>query len=71
MAEEEPVRPKAHADEVRRRAEQQRPGIIREFWDFLRFHKKWWLLPIIVALLVLGVLVFLGNSPLAPFIYPF
>ena len=63
--------PKTDAGEVRRQAEQKRLGIVREFWDFLRFYKKWWLLPIIIALLLLGLLVFLSNSPLAPFIYTF
>lgn len=71
MAKEKPTSSTDRADQVRSQAEQQRPGIVREFWDFLRFHKKWWLLPIIVALLGLGILVFLSNSPLAPFIYSF
>ena len=71
MSEQKRTRPSSDADEVRRQAQERRAGIVREFWDFLRFHKKWWLLPIILALLVLGVLVFLGNSPLAPFIYSF
>ena len=36
------------------RAEQPAPGIFREFWDFLRCNKKWWLLPIIVVLVLLA-----------------
>ena len=44
--------------------------IISEFWQFLKVRKKWWLLPIILALLLLGVLiVFSEGSALAPFIY--
>ncbi len=50
-------------------AEGENHGIIREFWDLLRHNKKWWLLPIIVSLLVLGVLVILGSTAAAPFIY--
>jgi hypothetical protein len=43
---------------------------ISEFWNFLKERKKWWLLPIVVFLLVLGVLiVFAQGSALAPFIY--
>ncbi len=45
-------------------------AIIKEFWDFLRAHKKWWLAPILVFLLVIGaLLVFAKGSALAPFIY--
>ena len=42
-----------------------------ELWDFMRDNKKWWLLPILLVLLVMAALVVLGNSALAPFIYPF
>ena len=52
-----------------RQAEQQPVGLIREFWDFLKHNKKWWLTPIIVVLLLLGVLIILAGTPAAPFIY--
>ena len=54
-----------------RQAEQASPGIVREFIDFLRYNKKWWLTPIILVLLMLGALVFLGGTVggFAPFIY--
>ncbi len=45
-------------------------AIIKEFWDFLKIRKKWWLGPIVVLLLLLGLLViFTESSALAPFIY--
>ncbi len=45
-------------------------SIVKEFLDFLRERKKWWLAPIVVFLLLLGVvLVFAKGSALAPFIY--
>jgi hypothetical protein len=47
----------------------QRPSIIREFILFMGANKKWWLLPLIVALLALGGLVFLGGTAVAPFVY--
>jgi hypothetical protein len=50
-------------------AEGSNSGIIKEFVDLLRHNKKWWLLPVIVALLVLGVLIVLGTTAAAPFIY--
>jgi hypothetical protein len=45
-------------------------GLLREFWAFMRERKKWWLLPIIVVMLLVGsLLVFAQGSALAPFIY--
>lgn len=45
-------------------------GVIRQLWEFLKVRKKWWLLPILVVLLLVGVLlVFAQGSALAPFIY--
>jgi hypothetical protein len=50
-------------------AEFSDPGIVREFVDFLRYNKKWWLTPILAITLLLIALVFLSASPAAPFIY--
>ena len=45
-------------------------SLMKEFWLFLRVRKKWWLLPIILALVLFGtLLVFAQGSALAPFIY--
>jgi hypothetical protein len=45
-------------------------SVIAEFWEFLRFRKKYWLLPIVILLLLLGLVVVLTQgSALAPFIY--
>ncbi|MGB6279029.1 MAG: DUF5989 family protein [Syntrophobacteria bacterium] len=45
-------------------------SIISEFWEFLKFRKRYWLLPIVVVLLLLGALiVFTQTSAVAPFIY--
>ncbi len=47
------------------------PSLVREFIDLLAHNKKWWLLPILVVLLLVGVLIVLGGtgSALSPFIY--
>jgi hypothetical protein len=37
--------------------------------EFLSANKKWWLAPIVLAVLVIGALVVLGGSAAAPFIY--
>ena len=45
-------------------------GLVREFWDFLRMRKKWWLAPIIIMMALLGGLIVLTQgSAVAPFIY--
>ena len=41
-----------------------------EFWSFLKVRKKWWLAPIIILCVLLGILIVLAHgSALAPFIY--
>lgn len=43
---------------------------LREFWLFLKERKIWWLTPIILSLLLIGLLIVLGSgSAAAPFIY--
>jgi len=44
-------------------------GVVSEFWDFLKDNKKWWLAPIVISILGLGLLVLLGGTAAAPFIY--
>jgi len=45
--------------------------IFKEFLLFLRQEKKWWLVPLVLLLLALGLLlVFSASSPLAPLLYP-
>jgi hypothetical protein len=47
-----------------------RLAIIKEFFDFLRERKRWWIAPILISLVVLGgLLIFASGSALAPFIY--
>ncbi len=44
--------------------------LVRELWAFLRVRKKWWLMPVLLVLLLVGtLLVFAQGSALAPFIY--
>ncbi len=44
-------------------------GILKEFFLFLRYNKKYWMIPIVITLLALAVLVLLGGTAIAPFIY--
>jgi hypothetical protein len=54
------------------KAAQARPsGLWREVWTLLRTNKKWWLLPILIALAAVGVLIAVAVAipSAAPFIY--
>jgi len=45
-------------------------SFFKEFWEFLRERKKYWLLPIIIVLAIFGALIVLSQgSAVAPFIY--
>ncbi|MBK5286594.1 MAG: hypothetical protein JJE25_14460 [Bacteroidia bacterium] len=45
-------------------------SLLKDFWDFLKVRKKWWLAPIIIMLLLLGTLIIMvKGSAIAPFIY--
>ncbi len=47
-----------------------RTSMPRQLWEYLRVRKKWWLVPIVMVMLVVGaLLVFAQGSALAPFIY--
>jgi hypothetical protein len=51
------------------RASGKQTGLVAEFMGFLKANKKWWLAPIIISILLLGLLVVLGGTAAAPFIY--
>jgi hypothetical protein len=40
-----------------------------ELWHFFCHTKKWWLLPVLVTLLLLGLLMWMSTTAAAPFIY--
>lgn len=61
--------PSKESDAFQAAGQGERTGIVGEFWDFLKHNKKWWLTPIIVVMLLVGVLVVLGGTAAAPFIY--
>ena len=50
-------------------SQQQRASLLSEFWHFLKHNKKWWLLPILLVMSLLGLLVVLSTTGVAPFIY--
>ena len=50
-------------------AKEGQTGFLRELWGFMKENKKWWLLPLILALLIFAALIFLSGTGIAPFIY--
>jgi Family of unknown function (DUF5989) len=62
--------PHKTSDDFARQAAEPSPGLLRELADFLIHNKAWWLTPIVVVLLLVGLLIVLGSTGLAPFIYP-
>jgi hypothetical protein len=61
--------PSTDATTFAEQAHAQRPSVSAELVDFLRNSKKWWLTPIVLFLVIMGVLVFLSGTAAAPFIY--
>ena len=57
-------------EDFKQLSQQKRASIAGEFLAFLKHNKKWWLLPVLIILLGLGLLVLLSSSAVAPFIYP-
>jgi hypothetical protein len=44
--------------------------LLRDLWKYLMQNKKWWLVPLMITLLLVGILLFLAaSSALSPFIY--
>ena len=59
------------ADPFLAQAQLPAPGLASEFFYFLRHNKKWWLTPILLILAVVGLIVSLGGTAAAPWIYTF
>ena len=61
--------PQKSNDFAAQASQRQSGGLMSEFFDFLKDNKKWWLAPIVLSILGLGLLVMLGGTAAAPFIY--
>ena len=48
---------------------EKQTGILKEFFLFLKYNKKYWMIPIVLTLLALAALILLGGTAVAPFIY--
>ncbi len=71
MVDQETGTPRGRREEFLRASREARPSLLAEFWDFLKHNKKWWLIPILVTIVLVGILVAVASNPAAaPFIYP-
>jgi hypothetical protein len=61
--------PASNATDFARQAEGRQQGAVMEMWGFLRHSKKWWLTPIIVALVMIGLFLLLSATAAGPLIY--
>lgn len=50
-------------------AAKEKRGFFKEWFGFVGTSKKWWLIPLVVVLLMLGGLLVLSGTVAAPFIY--
>jgi hypothetical protein len=62
-------KPHTQSDFEAAAADSQGETLLGEFWSFLAQNKKWWLLPILFIMLLLGALMVLSTTAAAPFIY--
>lgn len=61
--------PQKKDDEFLQAAGDKERGIVAEFVAFMAENKMWWLAPILIVFGLLGILLILGATGAAPFIY--
>ena len=71
MTNENQVNDENSVSDFEKNASAKQIGIVREFWDFLKHNKKWWLTPVILSLLLIALLVLTASTGAGPFIYTF
>jgi hypothetical protein len=63
------VEKKPSTDLERAARDESRTPFLKDFCHFLIREKRWWLTPIVIVLLLLGLLLWFSSSALSPFIY--
>ena len=58
-----------HRTEFEDAGQEKQLSLVQEFYVFVTENKKWWLIPILLVLGLVGLLVLLGSTGAAPFIY--
>lgn len=64
-------KPNDAENEFLKAAGKQERGLVAEFIAFMAENRMWWLTPILVVFLLVGVLLVLGATPLGPWLYSF
>ena len=59
------------AQEFQSESQRSRSGFFAELWGFLKHNKKWWLLPILIVIGLVGALAAFSATGAGPFIYTF
>ncbi len=59
----------AQFEQLARKAGRAASGPLAEFWYFLGRSRKWWMLPILLMLMLVGTLVVMAGTAVGPFIY--
>jgi hypothetical protein len=56
-------------DDFAHSASLSRPGLLAEMVQYVTSSRKWWVVPVIIALAAAGAMIALGSSVAAPFVY--
>ena len=70
MSHPESPSPQDRSAELRRLADERSRGLLSEFREYLSATRKWWLLPILLALLLIAFLLLASSSPWGLLLYP-
>lgn len=62
-------KPEGRENDFVEEVERRSPNVLRDAWDLVRENKKWWLLPIIASLVLVGLIAVLSGTGIAPLIY--
>jgi fluoride ion exporter CrcB/FEX len=60
---------KQDSDDFLEQSRRKRSSLAVELYRLLRHNKRWWLTPIIVVMLLLGLISLFAGGSVAPFIY--
>ena len=63
--------PEQPQNDFQKQVAKGRDGLVKEFTALLMEKKKWWFAPIIGLIVLIGLLVLLGGTATAPFLYTF
>ena len=69
MSQPEPQKPASPKTAFEQAGQEESLSLAREFWLFITENKKWWMIPILLVMSLVGLLALLASTGAAPFIY--